>query len=72
MPIGVYYCARMRARTLFNNIYGVGYGVAVCNERQYQSLCKWNGKIAVPLFYLYIAELQSWKLRFSYMSISFG
>jgi len=31
------------------NIYGVGYGVAVCNERQYQSLCKWNGKIAVPL-----------------------
>jgi len=54
------------------NIYGVGYGVAVCNERQYQSLCKWNGKIAVPLFYLYIAELQSWKLRFSYMSISFG
>ena len=30
MPIGVYYCARMRARTLYNNIYGVGYGVAVC------------------------------------------
>ena len=34
--------------------YGVGYGVAVCNERQYQSLCKWNGKIAVPLLFLHI------------------
>ncbi len=32
------------------NTYGVGYGVAVCNERQYQSLDEWNGKIAAPLF----------------------
>ena len=32
--------------------YGVGYGVAVRNERQYQSLCKRNSKIAVPLFCL--------------------
>ena len=49
------------------NIYGVGFGVAVCNKRQYQSLCKWNGKIAVPLSFLYglcMAELQSLKLRF--------
>lgn len=51
----------------FIYMYGVGYGVAVCNKRQYQSLCKWNGKIAVPLSFLYglcMAELQSRKLRF--------
>lgn len=68
----MYIRVRAFARIVRKYTCGVGYGVAVCNERQYQSLCKWNGKIAVPLFYLYIAELQSWKLRFSYMSISFG
>ncbi len=50
----------------FIYMYGVGYGVAVCNKRQYQSLCKWNGKIAVPLSFFtgLMAELQSLKLRF--------
>ncbi len=45
-----YACTHMRVST---NIYGVGYGVAVCNERQYQSLDEWNGKIAAPLLFLY-------------------
>ncbi len=38
------------ARSAYFNTYGVGYGVAVCYERQYQSLKKRNSKIAVPLF----------------------
>ena len=54
------------------DIYGVGYGVAVWVKGQYQGLEMRNGKICGPAFYVYIAELQSWKLRFSYMSISFG
>ncbi|MBQ7996921.1 MAG: hypothetical protein IJ249_04560 [Paludibacteraceae bacterium] len=48
-------------------MYGVGFGVAVFYERQYQSLEMRNGKIAVPLSFLYglcMAELQSLKLRF--------
>ena len=60
----VFMCARIYACTLIN-IYGVGYGVAVCNERQYQSLCKWNGKIAVPLLFFI---LRSFNLRSSAFS----
>lgn len=48
-------------------MYGVGFGVAVFYERQYQSLDWRNSKIAVPLSFLYglyMAELQSMKLRF--------
>ena len=44
MYIRVYACA-----CTFIYMYGVGFGVAVCYERQYQSLDEWNGKIAVPL-----------------------
>ena len=46
----MYIRVRAFARIVRKYTCGVGYGVAVCNERQYQSLCKWNGKIAVPLF----------------------
>ena len=52
----------------YNNIYGVGYGVAVCNERQYQSLCKWNGNSAVPLLILYSILKNILLLRFSGIS----
>ena len=50
MPIGMKIMYAHSARIY---AYGVGYGVAVWNERQYQSLCKRNSKIAVPLFCLY-------------------
>ncbi len=66
MYIRVYACA-----CTFIYMYGVGFGVAVCYERQYQSLDEWNGKIAVPLSFLYglyMAELQSMKLRFLILS----
>ena len=53
-------CARAVARTLTIYTYGVGYGVAVCNERQYQSLCKWNGNSAVPLFCCIYVLLKLW------------
>ena len=55
----VYIIMRVCVRAIHNNnIYGVGYGVAVCNERQYQSLCKWNGNSAVPLFYCIYVPLR--------------
>ena len=38
--------------------YGVGYGVVVWNERQYQSLRKRNSKIAVPLLFMHINEAE--------------
>ena len=50
-----YVCACLRVFVKYYT-YGVGYGVAVCNEGQYQSLCKWNSKIAVPLF-LYVVSI---------------
>ena len=52
-------------------MYGVGFGVAVWIKRQYQSLDWRNSKIAVPLSFLYglyMAELQSMKLRFLILS----
>lgn len=50
MPmVCIYTCTRVCVYLIIY-IYGVGFGVAVCYERQYQSLDEWNGKIAVPLF----------------------
>ena len=43
-------CNLMYAHSARIYTYGVGYGVAVWNERQYQSLGMRNSKIAVPLF----------------------
>ena len=39
----------MRVPSYYNNICGVGFGVAVWIKRQYQSLRMRNSKIAVPL-----------------------
>ena len=41
---------RMYMRVPYINIYGVGFGVAVCYEGNYQSLDEWNGKIGSPAF----------------------
>ena len=61
----VYTCIRV---CVYLYIY-VRRGLRCCCllRRQYQSLDEWNGKIAVPLSFLYglcMAELQSLKLRF--------
>ncbi len=78
MPIGMKIMYAHSARIY---AYGVGYGVAVWNERQYQSLCKRNSKIAVPLFvyisgtlsrirFLYAYTFETVSIRFSLVSVS--
>ena len=54
MPmVRIYPYARLRVPKLYT--HGVGYGVAVCNERQYQSLDWRNSNSAVPLsFFVYM------------------
>ncbi len=47
MLMSVYNIVHVLLRTLYT--YSVGFSVVVWNERQYQSLCKRNSNIAVPL-----------------------
>ena len=54
MPIGVYYCARMRART-FNNIYGVGYGVAVCYKGNTRASIRGTARLQSRFFVVYMS-----------------
>ena len=61
----MYIYVRAYACTLIYNTYGVGYGVAVCYERQYQSLYMRNSKIAVPLYLCkYVCGSSIAKVRF--------
>ena len=50
MPMVCIYTYAHRRVPINIYTYGVGFGVAVLIQRQYQSLDEWNSKIAVPLF----------------------
>ncbi len=57
MPMVCIYTYAHRRVPINIYTYGVGFGVAVLIQRQYQSLDEWNGNSAVPLFLLCPIEI---------------